>query len=99
MRGAAPDLALLVEKEETETAHLLADYPERLRQAAKEYEPSRLALYLLELSACWSNFLSKHHVLSSPPALRAARLALVDAVRAVLADGLKMLGLATPAEM
>jgi arginyl-tRNA synthetase len=97
---AAPDFHLLTEKEETETAHLLGRWPDILRDAARDNEPSKIASYLLDLAGCWSNFLNKHHVLKSENAdLRTARLALVDSVRFVLAEGLRLLGVAAPEEM
>ncbi|MGD0094125.1 MAG: arginine--tRNA ligase [Planctomycetota bacterium] len=96
-RGA--DLALLVEAEELAGVKVLEDFPRVVRQAAESCEPSLVASYLLELASAFGNFLNKHRVLESPPELRRARLALVDAVRHVLATGLGLLGVVAPGEM
>ncbi|MCY3022735.1 MAG: arginine--tRNA ligase [Planctomycetota bacterium] len=93
------DLRLLVEPEEAAVVKALEGFPAAVRRAGDEYEPSLIATYLLDLSSAFGNFLNKHRVLDSPPALRQARLALVDAVREVLAKGLGLLGVAAPGEM
>ena len=96
-RGA--DVALLREAEEAAIAQELEDFPRVVRQAAESCEPSLVASYLLDLASAFGNFLNKHRVLESPPELRQARLALVDAVRLVLAKGLGLLGVVAPDEM
>jgi len=103
--GATPeilksaDLKLLVEPEETGVARSLESFPSALKQAAADNEPSLLSSYLLDLSSALGRFLNRHRVIDSPPDLRAARLALVDTVRQVLAQGLSLLGIAAPDEM
>jgi len=96
-RGA--NLKLLAETEEAAIAKALEDFPRVVRQAAESCEPSLAATYLLDLASAFGNFLNKHRVLESPPELRRARLALVDAVRLVLAKGLGLLGVVAPDEM
>jgi arginyl-tRNA synthetase len=93
------DCSLLVEPEELAVVQALESFPSVVRQAAEVYEPSLLASYLLNLASAFSNFLNKHRVIDSPSALRAARLALVDALRQVLAKGLGLLGVSAPEEM
>ncbi|HEY3325451.1 MAG TPA: arginine--tRNA ligase [Planctomycetota bacterium] len=92
-------LDTLTEPEETALAKALEGYPRVVRQAAQDYEPSLIATYLLDLASSFGNFLNKHRVIDSPPGQREARLALVDAVRGLLAQGLGMLGVAAPQEM
>jgi arginyl-tRNA synthetase len=96
-RGA--DLSLLAVPEEAAMATVLEEFPQVMRHAADNYEPSLVASYLLNVSSAFGNFLNKHRVLESPPAVRQARLALVDAVREVLARGLFLIGVAAPDEM
>lgn len=95
----AAELALLATPEETASARVLEDFPRVVRRAADTYEPSLVATYLLDVASAFGNFLNKHRVLESPPAVRQARLALVDAVRLVLAKGLGLMGVAAPDEM
>jgi arginyl-tRNA synthetase len=93
------NLALLVEPEEAAVGKVLENFPKAVQAAAEDYEPSLISSYLLDLSSAFGNFLNKHRVLDSAPELRAARLALVDAVRQVLAKGLGLIGVAAPEEM
>jgi arginyl-tRNA synthetase len=46
-----------------------------------------------------NNWYVGHRVLGQAPALTAARLALVRASKAVIANGLRLLGVAAPEEM
>lgn len=95
----AANLALLAEPEEAAIVKALEDFPRAVRQAGESYEPSLVSTYLLEVASAFGNFLNKHRVLDSAPELRLARLALVDAVRLVMARGLGLLGVAAPDEM
>ena len=45
------------------------------------------------------SFYNKHRVVSDDPRLTKARLVLVDGVRAVLGNGLRLLGVALPKKM
>ena len=96
---AGANLALLVEPEEVAVSKVLERFPKVLRQAAEDYEPSLISSWLLDLASAFGNFLNKHRVLDSEPALKAARLALVDTVRQSLANGLGLIGVIAPTEM
>jgi arginyl-tRNA synthetase len=55
---------------------------------------------LLETSRAFNDFYNTHQVLKAEnTSLRDARLALVDAVRGALAQGLGLLGVSAPEEM
>ena len=74
-------------------------YPEAIRTAAAECEPSHLTQFLLGLCRDLNSWYATSRVLGEAPGITAARLALVDAARAVLHAGLCMLGVAAPDEM
>jgi arginyl-tRNA synthetase len=93
------ELSCLIAPEEVAVAKALEQFPQAVAQAAKDYEPSLVSSYLLDLASAFSNFLNKHRVIDSPTPLREARLALVDAVREVMASGLGLLGVTAPQEM
>ena len=93
------DLGLLTAAEEAAISKVIEQFPKVVRQAAEDYEPSLIATFLLDLASAFGNFLNKHRVLDSEPALRDARLALVDTVRRVMARGLGLLGVAAPEKM
>lgn len=95
------DLALpedaLGEPEVFQLAKSLADYPEAVLRAAEEREPSVIARYLLTLCRDFNSFYHAHRILGSPQARE--RLALVAAVKQVIASGLWLLGIGAPEAM
>lgn len=106
--GGAPleaDLSLLTLPEEWEVVKLLGGYPDRVRMAARDAEPSAVAQYLLTLCETFSRYYNlgnqdaEMKVLAPDEAVAAARLTLTDGVRAVLASGLSLLGIRAPEAM
>lgn len=107
--GGAPavyDAALLVLPEEQAVVREVARLPLVTREACEQSEPSLLARYLLDLATAFSRWYTlgnqnhAHRVLIDNDApLRAARLALTEAVRLTLANGLRLLGLPVPERM
>lgn len=97
---AAADLVALDLPEEFELVQLLAGYGEVVEVAARELEPHRVVFYLQEVAAALHRFYNQHRVLGDDsPARVTARLALLEAVRRVLAAGLGLLGVAAPERM
>ncbi len=84
----------------------LALYPRLVESAALAHEPHRVAFYLYELAsefhAQWTRGTNAPHlrfIILDDPQLTMARLVLVQAVVAVLASGLALLGVEAPGEM
>jgi len=77
----------------------LGRFPAAVREAAARREPSILAQYLLRLGTAGNHFYRDRRVLGSEPALEAARLAAIGALRRTLATGLGLLGVPAPEEM
>jgi len=94
---AAPDLDLLEDAGGVLLA--LGRFPEYLRSAAEHAEPSEIATWLLSTCRELNNWYAGHRVLGQEPALTAARLGLVRASKSVIANGLRLLGVAAPEEM
>ena len=78
---------------------LLGRFPSFVAAAADAFEPSILTGHLLEVAQTANNFYREHRVLGEPAETEKARLAVVDAARIVLANGLRLLGVAAPEEM
>ncbi len=95
--GESGDASLLATDEERLVLTKLEQFPETVRRAAAEYEPSIVSMYLLELAGLCNSFLHKHRFLSDDVPLTQARLRLAHAVRQVLGNGLHLLGM-TPVE-
>jgi arginyl-tRNA synthetase len=77
----------------------LGRYPEVLRQAAAQAEPSVLSNWLLGLARELNSWYVEHRVLGVEPPLGAARLRLIECSKLVLANGLQLLGIGAPQEM
>jgi arginyl-tRNA synthetase len=93
------DLSLIRENEEKELLKLIDFYPMMLVQAARALEPYRVVDYLRALAATFHRFYTLHRVVSADDPLTEARLLLVDAVRIVLRNGLRILGVSQPEKM
>ena len=78
--------------------HLL-DFPDAVAIAAERRETHEVPRYVYELASAFSAFYRDCKVLSEDAALSSARLALVDATRSVLANGLDLLGISAPESM
>jgi arginyl-tRNA synthetase len=92
-------LDLLGHPSEEELMRKLASYEEIIPNAAQAYAPQKVTRFLEELGADFSAFYRDCRVISEDEKLSRARLALCDATRAVIADGLSLLGIAAPARM
>ena len=77
----------------------LGRYPEVVESAALAYEPHQIAYYLRDLANHFHSYYNAHTIISEDIELRAARLALADATRQVLANGLALLGVSAPESM
>ncbi|MGW4330823.1 arginine--tRNA ligase [Nocardia sp. NPDC004573] len=103
--SVAADLALLSAEEEGELIRTLGEYPRVVASAASLREPHRVARYLEELAGAYHRFQTNKNLrvlpLGDDPVspTNAARLALVNATRQVLANGLGLLGVSAPERM
>ena len=77
----------------------LGKYPEVLENAALNHEPHQLVHYLRELANDFHTYYNAHQFLVDEVEVRDARLSLNLAVRQVLANGLKLLGVSAPESM
>ena len=99
--GAGPEAAFetLVEPEAIALMRTLARYPEVLASSARALEPHQVATYLREVATQLHGFYNAHTFLVDDDAVRGARLSLAVATRAVLADGLALIGVSAPDSM
>ncbi|HDK35681.1 MAG TPA: arginine--tRNA ligase, partial [Bacteroidetes bacterium] len=75
------------------------EFPDLLIRAARNFEPNALTQYLLELAEEFHRFYHEHRVISDDLKLSEARIALSEAVRIVIAIGLKLMGISAPEKM
>ncbi|MFQ5802969.1 MAG: arginine--tRNA ligase [Candidatus Methylomirabilales bacterium] len=85
--------------EEMTLLRQIALYPEVVEEAAVAYEPHRIPAYLQNLAGELHSYYNKVRIIGPDQSLSRARLALVSAIRTVLANGLGLLGVAAPDRM
>lgn len=94
------EAAQLVSEKEVDLLRLLAEYPQEVAIAAERRMPHRMTQYVFELSTALHSFYNAEKVLDSDhPERTKARLALMKAVRTVIANGLTLLGVSAPESM
>ncbi len=93
------NLNLLNSDMETEIVRLLSRFPETVKHAADEYEPSVVTTYLLDLCEASNRFYNHFRVLSEDLETSKTRVLLVWCIRTVLGKGLRLLGMETPERM
>ena len=90
---------LLATAEEKNLIRTLARFPEEIHGAARDFDPSRINRYLTELAGEFHRFYSACRIKGEEAELLNARLKLADSVRAVLSNGLGLLGVTAPRKM
>jgi arginyl-tRNA synthetase len=92
--------------EEQSLLRWVAKLPELIQEAVEQNEPAFVARWLLEGASAFSRWYtlgnqdrSKRVLIEGNPTVRAARLALVEAVRTALGAGLGLLGVFAPQNM
>jgi arginyl-tRNA synthetase len=93
------DLAPLQSPREMALLARLSDYPDLVLEAADMLAPHQVAFYLKELAGQLHGFYNAERILVEDRGLRAARLALLLAVRQVLRNGLDLIGVSAPERM
>ena len=71
----------------------MACYPAMVERAAAEREPSIISQYLLGLGSLFNTYYEAHKINVPEANLARTRVALVQALRTVLANGLAILGI------
>ncbi|KRN88504.1 arginine--tRNA ligase [Ligilactobacillus ceti] len=81
-----------------EAISLLGNFPQVIKRAVREYEPSVVAKYAIQLAKAFNKYYAHSKILADDDQ-KAARLALVASVAIVLKESLRLLGVAAPNEM
>ena len=98
---AARDVDLSVLTDDTEKALIkeLARYSVVVRLAARDYDPSFINRYLTELAAAFHKFYNACRIKGEREDVLLARLKLADTARAVLKNGMTLIGCSAPEKM
>ncbi len=103
----APDSVLhrLALDEEMALIRLMADFPNLLEDISRTLEPHRLTYYLAELASLFHKYFnlgtkeSEKRIVGEDRELSQARLCLIEGLRIVLSNGLRLLGIHAPERM
>ena len=95
----AVDAGVMTTPEELALIKALAQYPEEIHLAARDYDPSRINRYLVALAGDFHRFYNACRIKGEEPTVLSARLKLADTVRPVLANGMGLLGVSAPEKM
>ena len=103
IRGRGDILARLTLPEERNMLKKMAAYPEVILSAAKTLEPHRIIFYAHDLIAEFHSYFTKYRhtekIISEDQELTQARLMLVAAMKQVLYNTLRLMGLTAPESM
>ncbi|ROW13021.1 hypothetical protein VPNG_05905 [Cytospora leucostoma] len=91
------DFTLLTEPHAINLARALSQWPDVLQNTLKTLEPTTVVVYLFKLTHVVSSSYDHLKIVGSERELQKARMALYDAARFVIANGMRVLGL-TPVE-
>ena len=94
---ALADLSLLTESHAIDLVRVISQYPDVVKNTLKTLEPTTILVYLFKMTHTLSSSYMHLKVVGSERQLQLARMALYDAARVVLANGMSLLGL-TPVE-
>ena len=93
------DEALLKSTHEHQLIKRLSEFPEIISLSASESSPHYIATFLKDLAADFHSYYNANKFLSDDKALQNARLALIDATKIVIKNGLQLLGISAPEKM
>ncbi len=98
-RAAEADLSVLNGEEEKALIKQLAQYPAVVLLAARDYDPSFINRYLSDLAAAFHKFYNACRIKGEAENVLLARLKLADTARAVLKNGMTLIGCSAPEKM
>ena len=88
------DGSVLKEEDELTLIKLISDYPEAVRKAAENYDPSVIASYLYSVAKTFSHYYHDNQIIKAEsPELVKSRLALAEMVLTVLKNGFALIGI------
>lgn len=90
---ASADLSLLTESHAINLVRALASWPDVVQNTLKTLEPVTVLSYLFKMTHMLSSSYDVLKVIGSEPEVMKARMALYEAARQVLHNGMRLLGL------
>ena len=97
--ASAIDASVFSTPEELALVKTLSLFPEEIRLASRDYDPSHINRYLLTLAGDFHRFYNACRIKGEEEHVLSARLKLADTVRSVLANGMALIGVTAPEKM
>ena len=95
-----PDYSVLCDDEALDVLMLISRFPEVVRKAMDQNEPSLITRHTTSLAQAYNKYYVEHRIMEeNDPAGSAARVNLTDAVRDVIKTGLYLIGVEAPERM
>ncbi|MBU5674274.1 arginine--tRNA ligase [Paenibacillus brevis] len=95
----AVNFSKLTAEHEYDLLRKMGELPEEIAVAANSYAPHRLVRYVYELAAMLHSYYRAERVITEDAEQTAARLVLLGAVRTVIANVLRLIGVSAPERM
>ena len=93
------DASLLSSEQEIDLIKQISVLPEEIRLAARDYDPSRMNRYVIELAARFHRFYNSCRIKGEEEGVMKARLKLADTARQIIAICLSIIGVDAPEKM
>ncbi|MGN1099491.1 MAG: arginine--tRNA ligase, partial [Christensenellales bacterium] len=93
------DFSAVTTPEGNELVSYLMRFPEVVRDAAKQYEPSLITRHIVDIAEKFNKFYYENKILDDRTETKNARIMLTRAVKTVLSKGLALLGIDTVEKM
>ncbi len=93
------DASLLATEQEIDLIKQISVLPEEIRLAARDYDPSRMNRYVIELAARFHRFYNSCRIKGEEEGVLKARLKLADTARQIIAICLSIIGVDAPEKM
>lgn len=91
--------SLLSDPYSTSLIKAISSFPDAVKAAADKYEPYLVARSIMNVCTAYNKFYYELHIMSDNEEERNARLALTDAARQTIKNGLYLLGIEAPERM
>ena len=98
-KSSEADLSVLTDELEKALIKQIAAYCEEVRLAARDYDPSHINRYLIDLAAAFHKFYNACRIKGEEEKILSARLLLADCTRRVLENAMKLIGCSAPEKM
>ena len=98
-QAADADMTLCTTEQERALIKQIAALPDEIRLAARDYDPSRINRFAIELAGCFHRFYSACRIKGEADDVLRARLKLAATTRQVLENALTIIGVTAPEKM